>query len=234
MDTTAADHGVIICRGDRLVAPAETPSQPRRRSIRLPGYDYAQAGGYFLTLVTRHRECLFGRVVDGKVVSNEFGRAVEAEWLRTREIRREIMLDAFVIMPNHVHAIVFIAGDMDAAPAGETASSTPMVLTRTEATGRSPLRPQRPRGPAQRSVGAFVAGFKAAATARINALRGTPKAPVWQRNYHEHVVRNDDSLYLIRQYIADNPASWATDLENPSMRSVPLAASARWGHRDSD
>ncbi len=79
-----------------------------------------------------------------------------------------------------------------------------------------PVAPTTTCGPRPRSLGAFIAGFKSAATKRINELRGTPRVPVWQRNYHEHVIRDDASLHRIRQYIIDNPSRWAFDRENPS------------------
>lgn len=85
------------------------PNQHHRRSIRLPGYDYAQAGAYFVTICTNQRECLFGEVVDGEMRLNEYGRVVEDEWFASACIRCEIELDAFIVMPNHIHGIVWIA-----------------------------------------------------------------------------------------------------------------------------
>lgn len=125
---------------------------------------------------------------------NDWGRIVQDEWDRSAQIRKEIELDGFVMMPNHVHGIIVIADG-----AGR-------------ATSRSPLQV----GPAKRSVGAFVGGFKAAVSQRINGARGTPGVAVWQRNYFEHVIRDEDSLQRIRQYIGDNPARWEFDRENPT------------------
>ena len=96
-------------------------------------------------------------------------------------------------MPNHIHGIIVITD----APA--------------RATGRSPLQ----SGPTKRSLGAFVGGFKSAITKRIGELRGLPRTPVWQRNYYEHVIRNEESLHRIREYILDNPTRWEFDRENP-------------------
>jgi REP element-mobilizing transposase RayT len=170
------------------------PEANGRRSIRLRDYDYASAGAYFVTIVTRDRKCLFGEVVNSQMRVNPWGQAAKAEWEKSAHIRSEIEMDAFVVMPNHVHGIIVI----DGAPG--------------RATGRSPLR----SGPTRRSLGAFVGGFKSAITSRINQLRNTPGAPVWQRNYFEHVIRNEESLNRIRQYILDNPARWEFDRENPS------------------
>jgi REP element-mobilizing transposase RayT len=169
------------------------PTRHRRRSIRLPAYDYAQPGAYFLTVVTHQRQCLFGEIVDGRVLLGGHGEAVEQEWLRSTQIRREIQLDPFVVMPNHIHGIVIIGEPIDVG-----------------AHGRAPLH----RAP--QSLGSFVAGFKSAVIKRINELRGTPGATVWQRNYYERIIRDEEELNRVRQYIADNPARWQQDPENPA------------------
>jgi len=166
-----------------------------RRSLRLPAYNYAQAGAYFVTLVTHARECLFGQVIDGEMRLNALSEVVAEEWQRTADVRREVELDVFVVMPNHAHGIV--------------------VFNPVGAHGCAPL-PQPFRPP--RSLGSFVAGFKAAVTKRINGIRGTPELPVWQRNYHEHVIRNEEDRDRIRQYIAGNPTCWDQDRENPDYR----------------
>jgi putative transposase len=164
------------------------PTRHHRRSVRLPAYDYTQPGAYFLTVVTHQRQCLFGETVDGRVLLSGHGEAVEQEWLRSTQIRREIQLDAFVV----------IVGAHGRAPLH-----------------RSPLR-RAPLHRSPRSLGSFVAGFKSAVTKRINEMRGTPGLLVWQRNYYEHVIRNDRELARVRQYIVDNPARWEEDQENPA------------------
>jgi putative transposase len=170
-----------------------SPKTRRRQSIRLQNYDYSLAGAYFITIVTQGRKCLFGEIVEGEFRSNACGQIVQYEWERSAQIRTEIELDAFVVMPNHIHGVIVISEAMG------------------RATGRSPLQ----SGPSRRSLGAFVGGFKAVITKRFNALRGSPGTPVWQRNYFEHVIRSEDSLKRIRQYILDNPVRWEFDRENP-------------------
>ena len=172
------------------------PAKHHRRSIRLPAYDYAGPGTYFVTIVTYHRKCAFGEIAAGQMRVTEIGAMVREEWLRSAEIRLEIALDEYVIMPNHVHGIV--------------------IIRDVGAHGHAPL-PMRTRQRPARSLGSFVAGYKAAATRRINVIRGTPGHPVWQRNYYERVIRGDAELNRIRQYIADNPASWEEDIENPAV-----------------
>ncbi len=189
------------------------PNRHHRRSIRLPGYDYTQPGAYFVTICTHERAHLFGHVVDGDMVLNAFGKIVWEEWFRSAEIRAEIELfpDEFVVMPNHIHGIVWImeTNDHNVGAHGRAPVIGP--------TGRSPLRipPAHPRGPAARSLGSFIAGFKSAVTKRINTLRGTPGARVWQRNYYERIIRNERALNAIRRYIAENPLRWHRDRYNP-------------------
>jgi putative transposase len=165
----------------------------RRRSIRLHEYDYRQAGAYFITIVAHDRIMLFGEITGGETRLSEFGQIVEDEWQKSSAIRREIELDVFVVMPNHIHGIV-------------------NIIDSVGATGRSPLH----SGPPARSLGAFVAGFKSAVTKRINEIRCTPGSPVWQRNYYEHIIRGDGELLRVREYILNNPLEWENDRENPS------------------
>jgi putative transposase len=183
------------------------PARHHRRSIRLRGYDYTQAGAYFVTLCVQGRECLFGTGAAGEMILIELGQIVQEEWKRSSEIRREIELDEFVVMPNHTHGIVWIVEMNDVRAHGRPPQpgSTPLV----RADGRPPQR-------APKSLGSFVAGFKSAATKRINEQRGMPGVPVWQHNYYEHIIRNDADLQRIREYIANNPLKWELDQLHPS------------------
>jgi putative transposase len=196
----------------------ETTGRYRRRSLRMLGYDYASPGAYFVTLCTKDRECLFGGVVDGEMRLNEVGRIVQEEWGRSAAVRAEIELDCRVVMPNHVHGIIVVADARTAlySPAraygssvGAYGSSVGAYGSSVGAYGHTPLRSP------SKTVGAVVRGFKSAATKRINEIRGTPGVLVWQRNYYEHVIRDEDSLGRIRRYIAENPARWGSDRENP-------------------
>ena len=172
-------------------------NEHHRRSIRLKDYDYTQNGAYVVTICTHGRESLFGDIVDGEMRLNDFGRIVEEEWWRTETIRPEIELDAFVVMPNHIHGIIVI---IDGGDVG--------------AHGRAPLQKPGVAYRPPRSLGSFVAGFKSAVTKRINAQRDTPNAPVWQRNFYEQVIRNEFTLNEFRGYIVTNPGRWADDREN--------------------
>ncbi|MBI2297941.1 MAG: transposase [Armatimonadetes bacterium] len=201
---------------------------PARRSIRLPEYDYAGQGGYFVTIVTAGRACWFGQIDETGVALSALGRIAEEEWRRTAEMRPGVDLDAFVVMPNHLHAILIIDdGPPEAERATEVGAGEAQRATEVgageaaRATSRSPLPGGggiRPRGPGTGSLGAIIGGYKAAVTAQSNVLRGTPGQPVWQRNCFEHVIRSERALERLRRYIAGNPWRWAEDEENPDHR----------------
>ena len=197
---------------------------PHRKHLRLSGFDYASEGAYFITVVTQNREPLFGEIIHDEMVLSEFGRIVEEEWLRSASIRTEIELGAYVVMPNHFHGIVHIfeIHNSDHQPDMQPNDIESIV----GAYGHTPLKigtgdrlvaPTRnyPHGPKPKSLGALIAGFKSSVTTRINTLRGTPDTPVWQRNYYDHIIRNDRAYDAVEKYIQDNPIRWATDKENP-------------------
>ena len=196
------------------------PKMHHRRSIRLPGCDYASPGSYFVTVCTHQRKLLFGEVIDGQMRRNALGDIVHAEWYATERVRSEVRLDAFVVMPNHLHGILEIievgarrrlAPDADAKMAdGKTATHR---VAPTEGV-RS-----RPHGPAPGSIGAILGQIKSLTKKAINKTRGTPGRPVWQPNYHEHVIRNEKELQRIREYICNNPLRWPSDRENPARQS---------------
>ncbi len=175
-------------------------NQQRRRSIRLHGYDYRQAGAYFVTICTHDRMCLFGQVVGGEMRLNARGRIVEQCWLEIPRHFPHVALDVFVVMPNHVHSII-ILNDVGTRPVG--------------ARHAVPLQRERFGKPVTGSIPTIIRSFKSAATKQINIVRRLPDAPVWQRNYYEHVIRNDEPLNHIREYIITNPLRWALDPENP-------------------
>jgi REP element-mobilizing transposase RayT len=153
-----------------------------------------------VTLCTYQRECLFGDIDGaGKLTLSAAGQIVEEEWNRSALIRKEIELDAFVVMPNHVHGIVVITS---------TALGRVEAHCDVGAHGRAPL-PRRPR-----SLGAFVAGFKSTVTTRINAVDQMAGRTIWQRNYFERIIRNERELNATREYIENNPLHWALDDEN--------------------
>jgi REP element-mobilizing transposase RayT len=170
----------------------------KRRTIRLPGYDYARPGGYVVTIVTAGRKCLFGEIAAEEMRLSEFGIIAQREWFRTAELRPYVELrpDEFVVMPNHVHGIIWILDDSVAAE------------RRSAPTDQSRV----PSG----SLGAVVRAFKSAVTYAINARRGARGEAVWQRNYYEHILRDTADWEHACSYIKLNPAQWIDDEENPA------------------
>ena len=172
------------------------PPPRRRRSLRLPGYDYSRPGAYFITAVTRHREPLFGEVVNGVMRLNAFGEIVWACWHDLPNHYPHVQLDAFVVMPNHIHGIiVLVDDDADGRGGSETGG------------GGSETRPHH-------GLPEIVRALKSFSARRINALRGTPGQPVWQRSYYEHIIRDEGALRRIRRYILTNPLRWENDRAN--------------------
>lgn len=189
----------------------------KRRSIRLKGYDYSQTGAYFITICTHNRASIFGDVLDGEMLLNDIGKAAEQCWHAIPDHFPKIQLDEFVVMPNHIHGVLWIMDDdcrgtTCRAPTNTTVCRAPTCDCMMERFGK----------PVPGSIPTIIRSFKSAVTKRINEWRAIPGTPVWQRNYYEHVIRDDESLNRIRQYIIDNPAQWALDRENP-MNAAPAA-----------
>ena len=167
----------------------------QRRSIRLRSYDYTRAGAYFVTLCTKDRECIFGEAIDGQVRLTDMGRVADECWSWILQHFKSVLTDAYVVMPNHLHGVLVVEyRDVWAQHA-------------------APL--PKPTGVNPGSLAAVVRSFKSAAAKRINEIRDTPGAPVWQRNYFEHIIRDELSMERIRQYIIENPMRWPLDRENP-------------------
>ncbi len=183
------------------------PDKHHRRSIRLKGHDYSQPGAYFVTICTRDRASLFGHVVNGEMRLNEPGEIAWRCWEDIPDHFPLVQLDAFVVMPNHVHGIIVITGRGEAS----VPPDTPEGPSGSDA---SPLR-QPPHGTQPGSLSAIVQNFKSISTRRMNAARHAPGAPVWLRNYYERIVRSEQELKAIREYIQGNPARWDEDENNP-------------------
>jgi REP element-mobilizing transposase RayT len=182
------------------------PKSHRRRSIRLQGYDYSMAGAYFVTICAYRRECFFGEIVDGEMWLSDAGRTARPIWEQLPDHYPYIRLDAFVIMPNHVHGIVILNDATDMVGAGLKPAPT---------TSQTSLKPAPTGGRKRHSLPEIIRAFKTFSSRRINESREMIGVPVWQRNYYEHVIRNDRALNAIRNYIEANPLQWANDPENP-------------------
>jgi REP element-mobilizing transposase RayT len=178
------------------------PQKHHRRSIRLPEYDYSRPGAYFVTMVTYRRECLFGGIRNGKMYLNEAGQIVLDMWNFLPARYPTVTLGTAVVMPNHFHGIVVI--------------NEPPVGVIHEL----PLRETQSRAQRRRMTLPLVAGyFKMNSAKQINKLLNSSGIPIWQRNYYEHIIRNDDEHNRIHLYIESNIDKWEDDDENPDKRS---------------
>ena len=211
-------------------------SQRQRQSLRLAGYDYAAAGYYFVTVCVQRRECLLGEIVDGLIVMNDAGRMVDHWWNELPDKFTAVALDYYVVMPNHFHGIIIInnrRGEPCVRPYIEHEHE------RNNRRGESCIRPHiehernnegehkvqgehkvRPYGTLDGTVGRVIQAFKSLTTnAYIQGVKNHNWPPfpgkLWQRNYYERIIRNDEELHNIRQYIDNNPVNWTTDSENP-------------------
>ena len=155
-----------------------------RRPLRLRGFDYTSANFYLVTVCTDQRRCLLGEVVGESFAPSAFGEIVECQLELLPERLVSVTIDAFVVMPNHLHVIVRLQGTRQA----------------------SPLR-------------VVVGSFKSGSAREINAARRSPGAKVWQRGYHDHVIRDEADLQRVREYVDSNPIRWSLDPENPERSS---------------
>lgn len=188
------------------------PERHRRVSHRRRGHDYTEPGYYFLTVCVEHRECLFGSVRDAQVELSTDGAVVDHYLRACCAGFANIVLDEYVVMPNHIHILLGIAegakhslSNENRGQGYESANAWPLQTVQ-----------QAARGTTAGSIGAVVQNLKSITARRINARRGLAGTRLWQRDYHDHIVRDEAELDRIRQYIRDNPARWAEDRENPS------------------
>jgi REP element-mobilizing transposase RayT len=174
------------------------PQKHHRRSVRLPEYDYSQPGAYFITLVAHQREPLFGMIDGGEMRLSAIGQITDEHWRAIPAHFPSVALDAFVIMPNHIHGILVI----------QTVGATQWVAPTTASTDA-----QIASGPRPGSIGAIIGAFKMSVTRRVQ--RELNQSAVWQRNYYEHIIRDEYAHQNIHAYIEDNISNWANDEENP-------------------
>jgi len=171
----------------------------RIESNRLQGFDYSKPGLYYVTIIAHDRAHLFGDILNREMQLNETGKIIQSEWLKSPQIRPYVKLDEFIIMPNHLHGIIEITDTHTV----ETHGDASLRGTRNNNfDGKTKFRSP------SNNLGAIIRGFKSSTTKIINEIRKSPGIPVWQRNYHDHIIRNQNSLNKIRLYIKNNPADW--------------------------
>lgn len=162
----------------------ENPKLPNRKSLRLKGYDYASTGYYFITIDARKHLWLFGTIKDGKMYPNKLGEIIAEEWEFTSERRRNVKLHEYVVMPNHFHALVEIRySENKSNIAGEY------------------------KAPSQ-TLSSIVRGFKGAVTSKNNSLNLGNENGVWHTNFNDQVIRNNQHLINVKNYINDNVKNW--------------------------
>jgi len=189
----------------------------RRRSLRLRGYDYSLPGPYYVTLCTQNKKCLFGRVINGEMVPNRTGRIIKEGWIRTGENRDGIELDEWVLMPNHLHGIVVISEILTRAIRELPLHG--MVENEDSLRGLDIFAkaayefPQRIDIKHRRNMilPNFIGRFKMQTAKQVNKMWKIPGKPLWQKNYWERIIRDEEDLNRIRQYIRNNPALWEKD-----------------------
>lgn len=183
------------------------PELPQRKSLRLRGYDYSLAGAYFVTICTHGKQCILSSMRARSIELSSAGEIVRAIWISLPERFPRVVLDEFVIMPNHVHAVLGFVGEGLAPPAvsvGKDTAGTPTA---------APLSPVV--APKNHSLADVVGAFKSISTIQVNRLLQRKGVPLWQRSYYEHIIRKGEDLRKIQQYILENPLNWALDTENP-------------------
>jgi len=185
----------------------QDPNLRKRHSIRLKEYDYTQVGAYFVTIMTYEHKPILGEIRDGFMELNLLESITHEEWFKTATLRPYVNLyeDEFVVMPNHIHGIIWI-------------DEKEGINTKKENGDHS--QPKVFSG----SLGATIRGFKAATTKRINELLSTPGNPFWKRNYYDRIIRNEKELDAIRGYIQNNPWRWQEEQDEDEILRKLIAS----------
>jgi len=174
------------------------PQKHHRKSIRIKGYDYSSEGAYYVTIVTYHRDCLFGEIINKEMILNDLGKIADECWRSIPEHFPNVELGAYVIMPNHVHGIIVITDNGRGA-----------ALLRPYDGEENPHKINVKPG----SLGAIVRSYKSAVSYRINKEYNA--TGIWQRNYYEHIIRDEKDMQNKSDYIEANPSLWDDDENNP-------------------
>jgi REP-associated tyrosine transposase len=202
----------------------QEPTTHNRHSIRLQGFDYSRAGAYFVTICVRDRQCLLGDAVDGAIQLNDAGRMIQTIWDELPLRFTGLKLADFVVMPNHIHGIFVLPGRGESCiRPSPTNSQEPADCRINHESGD---HKDRPYGTLPGSVGRIVQAFKSITThAYADGVKQNGWSPfpgkLWQRNYWDHVVRNESEFHCISEYIRNNPAQWDSDQLNSAGTAHP-------------
>ena len=185
------------------------PQIHHRRSIRLKGYDYAQAGLYFITICCENRICRFGNIENGEMILNEYGKIAHHEWVKLSERFPNFELDAFQIMPNHIHGIIVLntVGATLAVAQNDEKTQNDIIAQNDENDIRAGVNP----APTLFDVVGAYKSLVANGCLEIYKTRNETRGKLWQRNYYEHIIRDEQSYQKISNYIINNPVNWAED-----------------------
>lgn len=187
------------------------PKIHHRRSIRLKGYDYTQAGAYFITICTHQRENIFREIVNGEMKLSKFGLVAKQQWEKLPKRFPNIELGAFMIMPNHKHGIIqIVESEVERRGIAGDLQNLDEKMTRYAPTSKQ----QKFGKVIPNSIPAMVRSYKSAVAYRINLMKNNKEKNVWQRNYYEHIIRNEKELETITKYIEYNPTNWQLDRDN--------------------
>ncbi len=176
----------------------------RIKSSRLEGWDYSSSGVYFVTICTKNREHHFGEIKDEKMYLSEMGGIISEEWINTKNIRKNVQLDEWVIMPNHIHGIIFIT-EKDVETHCNASLHCNVSLSGN-------LKYKNKFGPQLDNLSSIIRGFKGIITKQIHKLGYDYFA--WQSRFHDRIIRNEEELNRIREYIISNPKNWEKDENN--------------------
>ena len=187
-----------------------------RQSIRLREYDYSQPGAYFITVCTQHKECNLGELINGEIQFTVRGMIASVFWLEISHHFSNVELDQFILMPNHIHGIIFIK-DKNIAEINTMGGETQPTMG-----GETPPLREGKKGKnkGKNTLGQIVAYYKYRTTKIINQIDETPGQRIWQRNFYDRIIRTEKALHIMRQYIATNPQRWNKDLYNPRRGGV--------------
>ena len=176
----------------------------RVESVRLRGYDYSQAGAYFITICTKNRVCYFGNIDNGKTTLSQIGQIMEQEWFTTPNIRPDmnIEMDTFVVMPDHIHGIIVIYPNRY-----NRCDVMHHVATETDDTVTKFISPSK-------NISSIIRGIKSSVTVRARKI---DPAFAWQPRFHDHIIRTENELNRIREYIINNPRNWLKDIILPEV-----------------
>ena len=195
-----------------------TNMKPKRRnSLRLKGYDYSQPGAYFVTIVTHQRESFFGEIVDDKMLLNHAGKIAQWDWRRLPKQFDFIELGAYQVMPNHFHGIIILRDTVGTTrPDNLNTSLKNRNLAVNKNSRNNPKGSSlRPKGPLPKSLSAIIGQFKSRVTKRIHKTNEFSPERIWQRGFHDRIIRDEDEWSRIHLYIESNPINWLEDHDNP-------------------